>query len=70
MLRSALRLGPLLDEWLTEPVAWSTLRSRLFTYAVLPDSMRSADQLFTNYDRIDQLYASLIGDETVYYLGE
>lgn len=70
MLRSALAFGPLLDKWLGQPIDWAALRSRMFTYAILPDSMVSAEELFANYTRIDQLYADLITDPSLHYLGE
>jgi hypothetical protein len=48
MLTGALTFGPLLDRWLGAQ-RWEEMRSPLFRYAVMPDSLLDADALEARY---------------------
>jgi YD repeat-containing protein len=51
MLTGALTFAPLLDRWLG-PQRWEEIRTPLFEYAVMPDSLLDADDLEARYARI------------------
>ncbi len=68
MLASALRFGPLLEEWIG-PVDWDRLRSQPFSYVMLPDSQLSELQLRGHYEGIDRAYREQYRDEGLHYLG-
>jgi hypothetical protein len=60
MLAGALAFAPLLDRWLgAQP--WEKLRSPPFSYAVMPDSLLSADDLETEYACISGAVADVRG---------
>lgn len=68
MLDSALRFGPLLEQWIGA-VDWDRLRSSPFSYAMMPDSLLSEPELRAHYARIDHLYRERYRTNGLHYLG-
>lgn len=68
MLEAAMRFGPLVEAW-TGRVAWDSLRSTPFTYATLPDSQLTPEQLRAHYERIDETYRTTYRGDGLQYLG-
>ena len=57
----------LLEQWLKRPLDWPALRSTPFTYAVMPDSLLSFDELGAFYERVQAAYDEIADGR--HYLG-
>ena len=66
MLDGACAFADLIEGWIGHPLPWASLSSRPFTYAVLEDSLLSADALFDAYTRLDSNFAAR---DRAHYLG-
>ena len=70
MLEAALQFAPLLEDWVHTAIDWADLRSKPFTYVVLPDSMHPPEEVLEHYQQLNQLYQAHFGKVAVNYLGE
>lgn len=68
MLEGALHFGPLLDQWIGDPIDWQALRSSHFTYAIHGQSMVSEENLLQHYEQLQNAYEAY-ADPDLHYVG-
>lgn len=68
MLDASLAFAPSLESWLGRELDWPAMCSTPFTYAVMPDSLLSLDQVCAFYARVQAAYEERLAGRT--YLGK
>lgn len=68
MVEGALTFAPLLQRWCGQ-IDWSAIRTEPFAYAVMPDSLASADELQSHYARVIEEIRSRADDLGTDYCG-
>jgi glycine/D-amino acid oxidase-like deaminating enzyme len=70
MVEDALRFAPYLDYLLDKKEDWSLIKSKPNIYLVARDSMLSAQEIESHFEKLDVHFQQCLADEGLHYLGE
>ncbi len=70
MLKGALSFAPLIERWVGHRVDWSSMRSTVFTYVQMAESLSTTEELVSHYERLDALSQSQSASDRSNYVGE